>query len=228
MGFPVPFAVWMKGEWGNVARDVLLDSRSRERGIIAPRAVERLLTAHASGEADGSDALWSLLNLELWYRTHIDGDGVQTLPGKPLTIPSDVGRTASDGMTCISRDVQWSAPGHEDSLAQCQPAAAARQGRQAAHLARDAAPRGAPRDHVSLVLRSRSAEGGSRRHARSVRGPSHDPAHGSGQGDSTLLRRCRAIPRRSGALRSGQVPLGGIQGDRRSALSRAALRRGRL
>ena len=89
MGFPVPFGVWLKGEWGGVARDVLLDSRSRERGIIEPRAVERLIAAHASGEADGSDALWSLLNLELWYRTHIDGDGVQTLPGKPLTIPSE-------------------------------------------------------------------------------------------------------------------------------------------
>jgi hypothetical protein len=24
--------------------------------------------------------LWGLLNLELWYRTFIDGDGVQTLP----------------------------------------------------------------------------------------------------------------------------------------------------
>ena len=89
MGFPVPFAVWMKGAWGNVARDILLDSRSRERGIVDPAAVERLISAHASGEADGGDALWSLLNLELWYRTHIDGEGVQTLPGKPLTIPSD-------------------------------------------------------------------------------------------------------------------------------------------
>jgi asparagine synthase (glutamine-hydrolysing) len=89
MGFPVPFAVWLKGEWGTVVRDVLLDSRSRERGIIDPRAVERLIAAHASGEADGADALWSLLNLELWYRTHIDGDGVQTLPGKTLTIPSE-------------------------------------------------------------------------------------------------------------------------------------------
>jgi asparagine synthase (glutamine-hydrolysing) len=88
MGFPVPFGVWMKGAWRNVARDVLLDPRSRQRGIIDPAAVERLMTAHASGEADGADALWSLLNLELWYRTHIDGEGVQTLPGKPLTIPS--------------------------------------------------------------------------------------------------------------------------------------------
>jgi asparagine synthase (glutamine-hydrolysing) len=88
MGFPVPFGVWMKGAWSDVARDVLLDPRSRQRGIIDPAAVERLIAAHASGEADGGDALWSLLNLELWYRTHIDGDGVQTLPGKPLTIPS--------------------------------------------------------------------------------------------------------------------------------------------
>jgi asparagine synthase (glutamine-hydrolysing) len=89
MGFPVPFGVWMKGKWGDVARDVLLDSKSRQRGIIEPAAVERLIGGHASGEVEGADALWSLLNLELWYRTHIDGDGVQTLPGKPLAIPSD-------------------------------------------------------------------------------------------------------------------------------------------
>ncbi|MEO8074809.1 MAG: asparagine synthase (glutamine-hydrolyzing) [Acidobacteriota bacterium] len=88
MGFPVPFGLWMKGTWGDVARDVLLDPRSRQRGIIDPSAVDRLLVAHAAGLADGSDALWSLLNLELWYRTHIDGEGVQTLPGKTLSIPS--------------------------------------------------------------------------------------------------------------------------------------------
>ena len=36
MGFPVPFAQWMKGPWNQVAREVLLDRRSRERGIIEP------------------------------------------------------------------------------------------------------------------------------------------------------------------------------------------------
>jgi asparagine synthase (glutamine-hydrolysing) len=89
MGFPVPFSGWMKGQWQDVARDVLLDTRSRQRGIVDPAAVERLIAAHASGEAEGGDAIWSLLNLELWYRTHIDGDGVQTLPGNRLTIPAD-------------------------------------------------------------------------------------------------------------------------------------------
>jgi asparagine synthase (glutamine-hydrolysing) len=88
MGFPVPFGDWIQGKWNDVARDVLLDTRSRQRGIIDAGAVGRLLNAQAAGISDGADAVWSLLNLELWYRTHIDGDGVQTLPGKPLTIPS--------------------------------------------------------------------------------------------------------------------------------------------
>jgi asparagine synthase (glutamine-hydrolysing) len=80
MGFPVPFAGWTRGAWNAVARDVLLDRRSRERGIIDPRGVETLLQDHAAGTTDGGDRIWSLLNLELWYRTFIDKQGVQTLP----------------------------------------------------------------------------------------------------------------------------------------------------
>jgi asparagine synthase (glutamine-hydrolysing) len=81
MGFPVPFANWTRGGWNAVVRDVLLDRRSRERGLIDPQAVEGLLADHAAGRTDGGDRLWSLLNLELWHRTFIDGEGVQALPG---------------------------------------------------------------------------------------------------------------------------------------------------
>jgi asparagine synthase (glutamine-hydrolysing) len=96
MGFPVPFGPWMKGAWNQVARDVLLDSRCRQRGVVDPRGVDALLAAHAEGRAEGADAIWSLLNLELWYRTYIDGEGVQTLPapapaaapGVPRPMPS--------------------------------------------------------------------------------------------------------------------------------------------
>ena len=101
MGFPVPFGAWVRGGWNSVARDVLLDRRSRERGIVDPVAVERLLIDHAGGRTDGADRLWSLLNLELWYRTFIDGEGVQTLPTPIPTI-------------------------HADPLAEIRPAAAAR------------------------------------------------------------------------------------------------------
>jgi asparagine synthase (glutamine-hydrolysing) len=91
MGFPVPFARWMRAEWTDVARDVLLDRRTRHRGIVDTAAVEHLITAHAEGRTEGGDALWSLMNLELWYRTFIDGDGVQTLPGRQLTVPTVAG-----------------------------------------------------------------------------------------------------------------------------------------
>ena len=80
MGFPVPFAHWTRGAWNGVAREVLLDRRSRERGLIDPQAVDRLLTDHAAGRTEGGDRIWSLLNLELWHRTFIDQEGIQTLP----------------------------------------------------------------------------------------------------------------------------------------------------
>jgi asparagine synthase (glutamine-hydrolysing) len=82
MGFPVPMASWIRGAWGDVVRDVLLDRRARERGIVNSTAIERLLAPASAPSFGGreADAVWGLLNLELWYRTFIDGEGVQTLP----------------------------------------------------------------------------------------------------------------------------------------------------
>ena len=99
MGFPVPFAGWTRGAWNGVARDVRLDRRSRERGLIDPVAVESLVRDHAAGRTEGGDRIWSLMNLELWHRTFIDGDGVQTLPApsSPSTYrqPSGAGLASS-------------------------------------------------------------------------------------------------------------------------------------
>ena len=84
MGFPVPFDDWTRDRWQPVVRDVLLDRRTRERGFINAQAVERLLDAHQKGTINGGDAIWALMNFELWFRTFIDGEGVQTLasPGR--------------------------------------------------------------------------------------------------------------------------------------------------
>ncbi len=79
MGFPVPFETWTRGAWANTAREVLLDRRTRERGLIDGQAVARLIDAHVAGTTRGGDTIWGLLNLELWYRTFIDGGGIQTL-----------------------------------------------------------------------------------------------------------------------------------------------------
>jgi len=106
MGFPVPFSAWTRGRWNGVARDVLMDRRTRERGIVDPPAVDRLLRDHAAGRTEGWDRIWSLMNLELWYRTFIDQGGIQTL--------SEPAATTTRAHT------------HANPLAEVGPAAAAR------------------------------------------------------------------------------------------------------
>jgi asparagine synthase (glutamine-hydrolysing) len=61
----------MRDELAPLSRDVLLDRTARERGILEPRAVERLLQQHQRGEPRG-DQIWALMILELWYREFID------------------------------------------------------------------------------------------------------------------------------------------------------------
>ena len=84
MGFPVPFAGWVRGRWNGVIEEILLDRRTRERGLLNTSAVAALLRDHRDGRRNGGDAIWPLLNLELWYRTFIDGAGIQTLPAPRL------------------------------------------------------------------------------------------------------------------------------------------------
>ena len=43
-------------------------------------AVNSLLEDVRRGVPGSSDQVWSLINLELWHRTFIDRDGIQTLP----------------------------------------------------------------------------------------------------------------------------------------------------
>jgi asparagine synthase (glutamine-hydrolysing) len=91
MGFPVPFGQWMRGAWNDVARDVLMDRRTRERELVLPHAADTLLHEARAGLPGAADAVWSLLNLELWHRTFIDGDGIQTLPQpRPIAVTPHV------------------------------------------------------------------------------------------------------------------------------------------
>jgi asparagine synthase (glutamine-hydrolysing) len=79
MGFPVPFHRWMREGWNDIVRGVLMDRCSLDRGVLSATGVARLLDDARAGAGGAADAVWALLNLELWYRTFIDGAGVQTL-----------------------------------------------------------------------------------------------------------------------------------------------------
>jgi len=72
-GFGIPLGTWFRGPLREVAGDLLLGERARQRGQLRPDAVARLLAEHAAGKQDHGHRLWCLLVLELWQRTWIDG-----------------------------------------------------------------------------------------------------------------------------------------------------------
>lgn len=71
-GFALPTRHWLGGKLHGFARETLLSSTARARGLFQPAAVEALLDRHRAGE-DHGERLWNLLALELWHRELVDG-----------------------------------------------------------------------------------------------------------------------------------------------------------
>ena len=83
MGFGVPLDRWFRGELREMAYDTLLGQRARERELMRPDYVRRLLDEHCAGERNHHTRLWALLMLELWYRTWIDDQAAAAAPVRP-------------------------------------------------------------------------------------------------------------------------------------------------
>jgi asparagine synthase (glutamine-hydrolysing) len=74
-GFGIPVAVWMKSHkrMRELTRDILLSSRTYDRGWIRRSFVEDLFRKHETDQtAFYGDTLWTFLALELWFREFID------------------------------------------------------------------------------------------------------------------------------------------------------------
>jgi asparagine synthase (glutamine-hydrolysing) len=71
-GFGLPIQKWINQELRSYIRDVLLDSRTRERGYFNQDYVNLLLGEHERGRRDHTSPLWALFMLELWHRTFLD------------------------------------------------------------------------------------------------------------------------------------------------------------
>ncbi|MFI5324725.1 MAG: asparagine synthase (glutamine-hydrolyzing) [Candidatus Rokuibacteriota bacterium] len=78
-GFGVPTSDWLRSHRGirEMARDVLLESRTVERGYFRRGVLERLFEQLVADSTPFyGDILWTLLMLELWHRRHVDGQGI--------------------------------------------------------------------------------------------------------------------------------------------------------
>jgi asparagine synthase (glutamine-hydrolysing) len=79
MGFGCPIDEWLRAELKPLAYDTLLSRPARERGLLRPDYVRRLLDEHCSGSRNHHTRLWALLMLELWFRMWIDGSAEQAV-----------------------------------------------------------------------------------------------------------------------------------------------------
>jgi len=76
-GFGVPIGNWFRGNGllGTRLARYLEEPRTRNSGWFDVAMASSTLKEHRSGVRDHTEALWGLLNLELWARVCLDGDG---------------------------------------------------------------------------------------------------------------------------------------------------------
>lgn len=74
-GFGLPIGLWLKEErlLGRYL-DLFFDDAFGRRDYLNIPRVRSLVREHLSGTADHAEAIWNLINLELWHRMFLEGD----------------------------------------------------------------------------------------------------------------------------------------------------------
>lgn len=71
-GFPVPLTAWFQGDLNTLISEVLLDTKSINRGYFNSGFIKEIIDKQKNKKEDYSKLLWSLLVLEFWHKVFID------------------------------------------------------------------------------------------------------------------------------------------------------------
>jgi len=71
-GFGVPIDSWFRGPLRQLPEEILLDARATERGFFQTDYIRGLIHDHVGRRRQNGNRLWTLIQLELWFRTFID------------------------------------------------------------------------------------------------------------------------------------------------------------
>jgi asparagine synthase (glutamine-hydrolysing) len=71
-GFGAPIRSWLAGELRPMVDELLSPSVVKERGLLDPREVRRIINANDAGTEDNAVRIWAMMTLELWQREFID------------------------------------------------------------------------------------------------------------------------------------------------------------
>jgi asparagine synthase (glutamine-hydrolysing) len=73
-GFSAPDASWFRGESIDYVRETLMGKDARLFSYLDRRAIQGLITQHLEGQRNRRLLIWSLLTLEQWLATFVDGE----------------------------------------------------------------------------------------------------------------------------------------------------------
>jgi asparagine synthase (glutamine-hydrolysing) len=87
MGFGIPLGQWLRTSLKEQLTDTLLSDRAMQRGYFKPEVVREMVRSHMAGGHRYQNALWDLLQLELWHRAFIDQ---VPIPRQPVLTPTPI------------------------------------------------------------------------------------------------------------------------------------------
>ena len=70
LGFSSPINLWLRGELKGLAYGLLKDPLLVKHNLFNQPFIDRLLDEHASCQVNNGFKIWSLINLETWYRMY--------------------------------------------------------------------------------------------------------------------------------------------------------------
>jgi len=71
-GFGLPVRSWVRNDLRDMVNDLLSEKRVRQRGLLDPMTVTRVLRENERGERDYTLPIWALLVLEVWQQEFLD------------------------------------------------------------------------------------------------------------------------------------------------------------
>ena len=79
MGFPTPIGYWLRNELRDWADSIIFSSCCKSRGLFDQKTLRTIFDDHVAGKRDNSKAIWTVINLELWFHIFIDKHYVKSL-----------------------------------------------------------------------------------------------------------------------------------------------------
>jgi len=71
-GFTIPVGRWLRGDLGRWAEALFASAAFTQRGIFKSKRIPDLLRMHQSGKYELGHRIWSMLVLEMWFRSWMD------------------------------------------------------------------------------------------------------------------------------------------------------------